>query len=37
MEMTRQKLTQPVDELLEECHARGIEGTNDIYGGTAMV
>lgn len=27
MEMTRQKLMQLLDELIEECHTRGIEGT----------
>lgn len=37
MEMTRQKLMQLLDELIEECHTRGIEGTIAIYGGTAMV
>lgn len=37
MEMTRQKLMQLLNELIEECHTRGIEGTISIYGGTAMV
>lgn len=37
MEMTRQKLMQLLNELIEECHTRGIEGTIAIYGGTAMV
>lgn len=37
MEMTRQKLMQLLDELIEECHTCGIEGTIAIYGGTAMV
>ena len=37
MEMTRQKLMQLLDELIEECHTRGIEGTIAIYGGTTIV